>query len=383
MFHIKKGKHFIVFDEFPWMASERTELISLLKYFWDNKWKKNSGVTLVICGSIASFMHKHIIHSKALHNRKTFEIKLQPLLINEAKLFFKNYRSNFEISKFLMIFGGIPKYLEQIDPTNSLSINLDRLCFMKHGFFLNEFDTIFKEQFKVTRKYEKIVKYLAHRSCSKEELSQNLGISSGGGLTDYIKTLERADFIKTFTPKTLFGKGEKTKKIVLWDEWLRFYFIYIEPNLNIINLNTATGLFEKITENSLNTYFGLCFERFCMKNISLILEVQGLALSDVLGYGSYFRQRSRINPDNHGLQIDILIHRKGQILTLVECKFSSNPITTSVIKEVQQKLTLLKAPKNYSIERVLICNGEITPSLQKSEFFHKIFNLDAVFSSNS
>ncbi|ETR66702.1 MAG: hypothetical protein OMM_12457 [Candidatus Magnetoglobus multicellularis str. Araruama] len=117
------------------MASGRTELISLVKYYWDNYWKKNPNLTLVICGSIANFMFKHIVHSKALHNRKTFEIKLAPLSACESKLFFKQYRSNNEIAKFLMVFGGIPKYLEQVDPQFSFSENMDRLCFQKKWFF--------------------------------------------------------------------------------------------------------------------------------------------------------------------------------------------------------------------------------------------------------
>ncbi|MEA2083887.1 MAG: hypothetical protein U9O82_06540 [Thermodesulfobacteriota bacterium] len=37
-----------------------------------------------------------------------------------------------------------------------------------YGFFLTEFETIFKEQFKVTRTYERIVKCLAEKSCAKE-----------------------------------------------------------------------------------------------------------------------------------------------------------------------------------------------------------------------
>lgn len=46
-----------------------------------------------------------------------------------------------------MVFGGVPKYLEQINPKKSLAENLDRLCFQKNGFFTTEFETLFKEHF--------------------------------------------------------------------------------------------------------------------------------------------------------------------------------------------------------------------------------------------
>ncbi len=378
-FHIRKGKHYIVFDEFPWMASGRSELVSLLKFFWDNRWKANSGITLVLCGSIAGFMLNHLVHSKALHNRKTFEIKLPSLPASEAKLFFKKFRSDFEIAKFLMVFGGIPKYLEQIDPRHSLINNVDRLCFQKHGFFLTEFETIFKEQFKVTRTYERIVKWLAERSCAKEELAERLGMASGGGLTGYINNLEQADFVNVFTPKSVLGKGDKTRKLVLWDEWLRFYFTYIGPNRKVIELNTHPGLFEQLAGSSLDTYFGLCFERLCLKNLSRIFSRMEMDISSIIGFGPFFRQRKRKGKDEPGLQIDILVRRKGQVLTLIECKFSSQPVGISVIKDVQRKVKLLKVPRIFTVERVLICGGEVTSPLQNSDYFHHILGLDAIF----
>ena len=379
-YHIKTKSHYVVFDEFSWMASGRSELVSLLKYYWDNHWKKNPGLTLVICGSIASFMLKHIVHSKALHNRKTFEIKLPPLPALESKLFFNNLRSDFEIAKFLMVFGGIPKYLEQIDPRLSFSENVDRLCFQKNGFFVSEFETIFKEQFKVAKNYERIVNLLSQKSCSKEDLSKHLKISSGGGLTSYINNLEQADFIKVFAPQTPFGSsGEKTKKIVLWDEWLRFYFNYVEPHRSIIELNTEPGLFDKVAGQSVSNFFGLSFEKLCMKNLSNIFKNIGYDIHQIIGFGPFFRQRKRNKGHEEGVQIDILVHKKGHVLTIIECKYSTIPISSSIISEVQRKIKFLKAPRHFTIERILIASGELTVELQKSDYFHHIVGLETLF----
>ena len=380
-YYLRKGKHYVVFDEFPWMASGRTELVSLVKYYWDNKWKNNSAVTLVLCGSMANFMFRHVVHSSALHNRKTFEIKLAPLQAHEAKLFFRDYRSDFEVAKFLMIFGGIPKYLEQIDPTRSLADNLDRLCFQRNGFFLTEFETIFKEQFKVTRNYEQIVKTLSELSCSREALARLLNMHPGGGFSGYIGNLERADFVKVFSPESLTGKGEKTRRIVLWDEWLRFYYRYIEPNRKVIEINTRPGLFEQLTGNTLSSYFGLAFERFCIKNLPSILDHMSIDLPQILGFGPFFRQSSRKNGGSGGLQIDILIRRKGHVLMLIECKFRAQPVTVSVIREVEKKVKLLKVPRHYTIERILISSCGITSELERSGYFNRVLGLGALFSS--
>jgi len=380
-FHLKRGRHYLVFDEFPWMAAGRSELVSLVKYFWDNHWKRNPRITLALCGSIAQFMVKHIVHSQALHNRKTFEIKLEPLPAYEAKLFFRDYRSDFEIARFLMIFGGVPKYLEQIDPTRSLEDNLDALCLRKDAFFLAEFDSIFKEQFKVTRTYESIVKALAAQSGSKEALARRLKVKPGGGFSTYIQNLERADFVKVFSPLSIAGKGEKTRRIVLWDEWLRFYFTYVEPNRRTIQINTKPGMFRRLAGRSFDSWCGLAFEQLCMKNLPAILSHLGIGLDQVVGFGPFFRQPPRTRHSGQGIQIDILVHRHGQVLTLVECKFRSQPVGVSVIREVDRKIQLLKAPRRYSIERVLICAGDVTRELERQAYFHQIVGLESLFSS--
>lgn len=381
--HIQKGKHYVVFDEFPWMAAGRTELVSLLKFYWDTLWKKNPRLTLVLCGSVTSFMLKHLVHSQALHNRKTFEIKLDPLPAGEATLFFKKYRANFELAKFLMVFGGIPKYLEQIDPSKSFAANMDKLCFNKNSFFLTEFETLFKEQFKVIKTYESIAEALAHRSYSKEDLAKRLKMKPGGGLSGYIQALEQADFVKVFSPQSIMGQGEKTKKIVLWDEWLRFYFSYIKPHKRIIEMNIKPGLFQQLAGKSIDTYFGLAFERLCMKNLPSLLSKAGIELNEILGYGPFFRQPSRKNRSDAGLQIDILVHRQGHILTVMECKFQTSPVGSSVIQEVERKLELLKPKKIYTVEKILVCAGPITRDLEQSGYFHKILDIDALFAAST
>ncbi len=378
-FHIAAGRHYVVFDEFPWMASGRTHLVSLLKYFWDNQWKENAGLTLVLCGSVASFMLQHIVHSRALHNRKTLEIKLPPLVAFESQEFFKGLRSSHEVARFLMVFGGIPKYLEQVDPTRSLADNLDRLCFQKHGFFLNEFDTIFKEQFKVTRSYERIVRSLAQQSGSKEDLSRRTGIRSGGGLTGYLNTLEQAEFVKTFVPVPILGKRRKTRRIVLWDEWLRFYFTWMEPNLQVIEMNTEPGLLGRLAGGGLDSYFGLAFERLCMKNLPRLFQHLGIDFHQVRGFGPFFRQPARSGASRAGFQIDILVHRTGDVLTLIECKLSARTVGASVIEEVRKKVSLLRAPARYTVERVLVCSGDVSPRLQNSGYFHQIAGIEALF----
>jgi AAA+ ATPase superfamily predicted ATPase len=382
--HILRGKHYVVLDELPWMASERQELINILKYYWDLKWKSNPGLKLILCGSIAHFMIKHVVHSEALHNRKTFELKVDPLPAYEAQDFFAGRKSKLEITKFLLTFGGIPKYLEQLDPRESYTISVDNLCFQKAGFFVNEFETIFKEQFKTTRSYGKIVRALLKGAKTKEEIAEIASISAGGSLTLYLENLERADFIKKRTSISFVGgqRKSKTHKYVLWDEWLRFYLTFMEPAIDLVQKNTKSGLFLKRTGLELATYWGHCFESFCEKNIAVILNRLQISESEIITIGPYFQQPLR-SLNKTGVQIDLLVFRKGQVVSLIECKFSENPIGIKIIHEIERKISGLGLSKKYTIEKILVTAGPLSRDLEVSDYFNQVIVIDDFYNFKS
>lgn len=365
---IGKGRWYVVIDELPWMASGRQELVAYIKYYWDNHWKKNHQLHMVLCGSIASFMVKHVVHSQALHNRKTYEIKLDPLLIHEVKPFFPGVPRD-QMLKYMMTFGGIPKYLEQIDPHESYDKNIDRLCLNRNGFFHGEFETIFKEQFKTTKIYEKIVSLLSQKSVNKENLSGELGLSSGGGLSTYFEHLEMADFVRNFHSFDFQSQDrEKTRRYVLWDEWLRFYFAFIKPHLKIIDLNSNKKLYKTLVQPKIDAYMGLGFERLVIKNLPSLLEKLDLELAAIKSYGPYFQTAKKLE----GVQFDLIIEERDQTLILVECKNSVQPIGLGVAREFEEKIKKLNPPSRYLIKKVLVTGGAVSEDLRKKKYFSQI-----------
>ena len=73
---ISKGEWTLYLEELQWLAEYKDELISHLKYIWDNKFRFNPDLLLVLCGSSPSFMRNQVVHSKALYNRSIYEINL-------------------------------------------------------------------------------------------------------------------------------------------------------------------------------------------------------------------------------------------------------------------------------------------------------------------
>lgn len=375
---VKKDKWVVAFDEFPWMVSRGSAVVSLLKFYWDQKWKNNQHLMLILCGSIASFMIDHVVHSKALHNRKTFEIKLDHLPPADVKAFLDG-RSAWETALVMMTVGGVPKYLEVFDSTKSAKINFNKQFFTKDGFFVNELETIFKEQFRTTAYYESIVRLLSSRSSSLTEISKKVSFESGGTLRKYLKNLENAGFIEEWGAVSPQGIRARTRKYRLADPFLRTYFKFIEPNKVRIQRNTKANLVDAIMGGVWDSFFGQAFDWLVYASLDRLLEVLEIPLSDVLRYGPFFRQRSRGKNKIAGVQIDLMLIRKGHVVTIIENKFTNEPVGAYIMDEVQLKIDQIDFPKTFTIEKVLISASGATKAVAESGYFNKVITLDELF----
>jgi AAA+ ATPase superfamily predicted ATPase len=364
-----KKKTIIFFDELQWMAAGRTKLVSFLKYYWDNHWK-DKHVMLILCGSVASFMTRKVLKSNALYGRINREILLKGLPADEAALLFGGKRSKEEILKYLMVFGGVPKYLEEINLNQSFNKNMNRLCFSPHGAMVNEVERLFYSQFREVQTYVKIVELLKTGVFSLEEIARKLELSSGGGLKFYLKNLEQAEIIRTFIP---FGKGikSKIKKYGLFDEFLYFYFKYMEPNLRIVSEGESERLFETLTRESFDTWMGFAFERFCLRHSGLLAERMGFR-DDVLLATPHFGKGDR------RFQVDLLYQRADRVITVCEIKHRNKPITREIIAEMERKCHLIGLPAGYTLEKALISLYGPDETLKETAYFHHSLTLDDI-----
>lgn len=357
----QENKTVLFMDELQWLAVNRTLLVSLIKKYWDKQWK-NQNVMLILCGSVSSYMAKRVINSKALYGRINWELCLQPLLPNETFKLLDGKRGKQETFLYSLVLGGIPKYLQEIKKSKSFDQNINELFFTKNALFVEEYNRVFYSQFKEYRTYEAIANYLKDKPRSLDEIAKALKLSSGGSMTYYLDNLEKAAFITSYVPYDK-GLNSKLKKYKLTDEYLRFYFKYIMPNLKLIKTNQKRNLFSQLIKPTWLPWLGFSFENFCLKYANELAEFMGFA-DMVTHWGPYFSQGSE------GFQIDLLYKRIDNVITVCEIKFHSQPIGVTVIKEVERKCQLLKVSRGYTIEKAIISRYGTDESVKALEYFH-------------
>ncbi|MBF0362115.1 MAG: AAA family ATPase [Oligoflexia bacterium] len=366
----QKKKMIIVFDEFQWLACQQSHLPAYLKHYWDNYWK-DLNVQIILCGSIASYMVKKVIRSKALYGRINLEIGLKGLKPHESRKML-NKRGELEVLQYLMVLGTIPKYLDDINQNKSLDENLNQLCFVSDGGYVDEIDKVFFSQFKETRNYKRIVELLSKGNYSLTEISKKLKIISGGGLRGYLDNLEKAGFIRSCT--SIDNDGPKDKKFKLFDEFLIFHFKFIEPNLKIIKENESRNIFKTLVRSRWQPWLGIAFKTFCLKHALYLAERAGFA-EDVLSYAPYFAR------GENNFQIDLIFKRSNNIYVLCEIKFADDLITPTIITQIEKKCYELskRLKSGVTIEKMLITTQGMNSALRSSRYFHHCLTLKDIF----
>jgi len=366
----QKRKLVIFIDEYQWLASNQSKMTSLIKKYWDQFWKKEN-ILLILCGSVASYMLKNVIRSKALYGRIDAEINLGPLEPQETISFLKGKRSLCEILDYNLVLGGVPKYWEEINYNQSFEQNISRLFLQPTGFLFQDYKKIFYSQYRKHLVYEKILTFLQQGPKTLEEISSKLHKNSGGGIKFYLENLVAAQFIDVWTP---FDKNliSKLKKYKISDEYLGFYLKYIKPNQKLIQMGQYQNLFERLIKPSWNVWRGIAFESFCLKNAAFLAKIMGFA-DKVLGFGPVFKR------GQSGFQIDLLFKRSDKTITMCEMKYHQHPIDGLVIAETEKKLKNFKINRGYTLEKALIAPNGVDTSVKKSDYFHHIIEMEQFF----
>ncbi len=373
LFAKNQKKSILFLDELQWLAANQTKLISLIKKYWDLHWSKQN-IMLILCGSVSSFMIKRVVSSKALYGRINWELCLQPLDPAETFQLLDGKRSLDEILQYSIILGGIPKYLNEINPKKSLDQNMNALFFVQNGLLVNEYQRIFYSQFKEHKTYENIVRYLKNSPRFLEEIADHLKTPSGGGVKSYLENLEKALFITSYVP---YNKGENSKlrKYKLTDEYLRFYFKYVEPHLKLIANNKKRELFNQFIKPVWSPWLGFAFENFCLKNALYLAELMGFG-DQVIQWGPYFHRKDL------EFQIDLIYLRMDKVVTLCELKYTHELIPVTVVHEVEKKCKLLEVPRGYTLEKALISRMGPDESLKQLNYFHHLIQATDFFATN-
>ena len=361
-------KTVILLDEISWMGRYDPDFPGHLKWAWDKLFHRHRNLVMVVCGSVSAWIRENILDNTGFAGRFSRDYVLPELPLSLCPAFWGKSAgkvSSREMFDLLSVMGGIPRYLEEIDPGLTAEENIRRLFFTPQGKLFTEFDDMFSAVFGEASETKKsILVALTDGPKSGAELSVALGLANTGRFSEHLRALAEGGFITAdsgLNPET--GKSARIDRYRLKDNYTRFYLRCVAPRKKEI----AVGGYRFSSVEQLpgwNAMLGLAFENLIVNNWQELLPRIGVGSSIVESASPYRRTSSDIRK---GVQIDLLVQTPRTVY-VIEIK-RKRVIGCEIEKEVEEKIRRLRVRRGVSVRPVLVYDGELDPQISGSGYF--------------
>jgi AAA+ ATPase superfamily predicted ATPase len=252
----------LIIDEFQDFERINSAIFSEIQNLWD-KYKDRIKINFIVCGSIYSLMTKIFENNKEpLFGRLTSKITIKPFSIRVLKTILKDYNPNYSAEDLLFLYtltGGVPKYVSLFMDSKSVIFDT-MLNFVTRSDspFLNEGKELLVSEFgRDYSTYFSILQLIAAGKNKQREIDSIIGKNTGA----YLANLEsqHSFLVKN---KPMFSKPEsRNTGWIINDNFLRFWFRFIYPNQNLIEMSKF-DLLKRYIANNYEQYSGLVLENY-------------------------------------------------------------------------------------------------------------------------
>jgi AAA+ ATPase superfamily predicted ATPase len=369
------GKWVVILDEINWVGAKDATFLGKLKTAWDVHFSKNKKLILILSGSLSSWIERNILHSTGFVGRVHLDLTLDELPLRDCVPFLETghqFLSSYEKFKIVAVTGGIPSYLERIDPASSADANIRRLCLTREGFLFREFDLLFNDLFQKKQFYRRLIAAVAEKPLELEDIYRKLNVEKAGYISECIQDLIEAGFLaRHYTWSVKTGGPAKRSLIRVIDNYTRFYFRCIKPNRTAVERGAA-----QLPAGG-EGILGLQFENVILKNRPSVWKKLGISTDDIIFDNPYWQTATQ---KTRGCQIDYMIQCRNNTVYACEIKFSKSPLQRAVISEVDRKIRNIAKPRNYTFRPVLIHVNGVDDSLLDERYFDTTIDFGEMWS---
>jgi len=356
-------KKVIFLDEISWIDSNNDGFMSSLEFFWNSFASSRTDILLVVCSSATTWIIEHLLlNTGGFFNRNTDLMYLSPFTLGECEKYFLERGAAFSRKNVLdtyMVFGGIPYYLNYLDISRGLAENIDKTCFAENAPLTLEYTRLYATLFRNQKIHLRILEAISTKliGLTRKEIAEAAALSDGGPLTSALEELEQCGIIRKFSKLKARQRGALYQ---LTDHFSLFYNRFMKSNNK--NENFWTNNFASPT---INAWRGYAFEQVCLSHVRQIKEALGISgvSTDVSSYNA------------PGIQIDLVLDRKDDIMNLCEMKYSEAEyvITKAFAQSLENKQMIFRSATKTkkSLHMTLIAPW----GLKENAYSHQILNV--------
>ena len=366
-------KKIVFFDEFPWFATPRSDFLVAFSEFWNRRGTESGDYLFIICGSATSWIIENVLENTgSLYHRVTCQIYLSPFSLKESEIFFEDRGfdwSRNQIMECQMVFGGLPFFMDLLNPNESFRQNVDRLIFRPRALLRGESNRLLEATLKKSPVYGQILELLAGQRYGmlKSQCKEVLGLSDGT-FTRAVDDLVKCGYIAEYKRQHM---RRNPLCIQLIDSFLLFHYRFLSDEHE---LSSYSELADK--EGSFSNWRGYAFEMLCMHHLDQIKDALGISGVNTVSYPWVSQGKTK------GAQIDLVIEREDKVTDLCEMKCTDRPFVMT--KEDETKL--LKRKNLFKEEtgtknalRIVLVSAEGLAGTAHTEHISEVITMDDLF----
>lgn len=271
LFELAKTERFtLVIDEFQEFMTVNPSVFSDLQNLWDS-YRLDTRMNLVLSGSVMSMMRRIFTDAhEPLFGRADNIINLRPFRIKVVKEILKDYNPEYTNGDLLALYsitGGIPKYIELFcDNGHVTEESMLRFSVSYMSPFIDEGRNLLITEFgRDYGTYFSILLAIAQGRTSQAEITAALGGMAIGG---HLERLENTyNIISKFRPVMSKPGSKNTVRFRISDNFMQFWFRFIERNRSMIELDNYDDLREVVMRDY-PAYSGLMLEKYFRQKLT-------------------------------------------------------------------------------------------------------------------
>lgn len=259
----------LVIDEFQEFFYINESVFSEMQDVWD-RYKDSTHVNLIVSGSVYTLMYRIFKDGREpLYGRADRNLKIMPFTTTVLKNIMADFNPDYGSDDLLALYtftGGIPKYVELLLEAGAYTMS-DMVDFMirPDSPFLDEGDYLLIQEF--GKKYGNYYSILSTIASGRNTMADILAVFTGGSVGGQMKRLEEDYAVIGRKRPVLAKEGTQNVRYEIADNFLRFWFRYINRNRDFIESGNLKGLAELIKADY-PTYSGMVLERYFRQQLS-------------------------------------------------------------------------------------------------------------------
>jgi len=302
----------LVIDEFQEFFYINESVFSEMQDVWDRN-KDDTRVNLIVSGSVYTLMYRIFKDAREpLYGRADCHLKIMPFTTNVLKEIMADFYPCYTNDDLLALYtftGGVPKYVELLLEAGTFTMpDMVDVMTRPGSFFLDEGDYLLVQEF--GKKYGNYYSILAAIASGRNTMSEILSTFTGKSIGGQLKRLEEDYAVIKRKRPVLSKEGTQNVRYEIADNFLRFWFRYINRNREFIEAGNLPGL-AGLIKADYPTYSGIVLERYFRQKLSEEKRFRNI--------GSWWEtSKGKDIPQN---EIDIVaIHADNRRVLLAEVK---------------------------------------------------------------